>query len=103
MHEPVTTGISRQIIEKCAYKLPILWQDRPDDDACTIAQVHDVNKLGGIAMNLVSYHIHGVRSDHGIDLGPAAFARHPIPALGNRFTILEKLLARADEVTKMAS
>jgi hypothetical protein len=68
MHEPVTTGISRQIIGSSKNVLISSRQDRPDDDACTIAQVHDVNKLGGIAMNLVSYHIHGVRSDHGIDL-----------------------------------
>jgi hypothetical protein len=32
MHEPVTAGIGGEIIEECAQKLPILRQDRPDDD-----------------------------------------------------------------------
>ncbi len=80
MHEPVTTGISGQIIEECAHQLPILWQDRPDDDA--LAQVHDVDKLRRIAINLVSHHIHGVRSDHGIDLAQLRW-------LATRFLIKE--------------
>ena len=37
-----------------AHKRSILWQDRPDDDACAIPQVHDVNKLRRITPNQIA-------------------------------------------------
>src|SRR5258707_7475949 len=50
MHEPAAGGVSGEIVEEPDQKSPILRQDRSDDDAPAIGQVHHVNQLSRVAI-----------------------------------------------------
>src|SRR5262249_27561542 len=55
VHEPTTASGRREIVEELDQKLPILRQDRPDDDALTAGQVRHVDQLCRITMASVDH------------------------------------------------
>src|SRR5262249_23935849 len=46
-----------EIVEERYHKLPILRQDRPDDDALAAGEADHVNQLCRIAMDLVGHYL----------------------------------------------